>query len=283
MGTRVTITARQARLGIELRRLREAAGLTVREAARGLGGDESKISHIEAGRMGVGEERLRRMAALYACLDTAFIDALVAMTGDRPKQWWDDFRRRIGQSALDLAELEHHAHALRTFQVAYVPGLMQTEDYVRALLSYAVPEPSPAELDVLVSFRLRRRSVLDRAAALPFHAVIHEAALRTRVADRKVARNQLDFILRESERPNVTVQVVRFDTDHFGGAGHSMLYVRGQVPRLDTVEVGGLPGAVWLDAEAQLTKYRALLEKATASALPEAQSRDFIRGLARDM
>jgi transcriptional regulator with XRE-family HTH domain len=184
---------------MELRRLREAAGLSVRAASQGLGVDQSKISHLEAGRTGVGAERLCGMAAHYACLDIGFIDALVAMTGERPRQWWDAFRGKLGQSAIDLAELEHHASAVRMFQAAYVPGLLQTEDYMRAVLSYAVPEPSPQELDVLVSFRLQRRHVLDRDGAPPFQAVIHEAALRTRVTDRMAACDQLSYLV-EQER-----------------------------------------------------------------------------------
>jgi hypothetical protein len=109
------------------------------------------------------------------------------------------------------------------------PGLLQAEDYMRGVLSYTVLEPSPEELDTLVSFRRQRQSVLDREPVLPFQAVIHEAALRTRVADRKVARDQLMFLLDQSDRPNVTVQVVTFDTDYFGGAGHAMLYAQGPV------------------------------------------------------
>jgi transcriptional regulator with XRE-family HTH domain len=283
MGTRVIVTARQARLGAELRRLREAAGLTVRQAARELGGDESKISHVEAGRMGAGEERVRRMAALYDCLDEAFIDALVAMTGDRPKQWWGAYRGKIGQNALDLAELEHHAHALHTLQVAYVPGLLQTEEYMRAVLSYSVPEPSSQDLEIATAFRTQRRSILDREPDLAFHAVIHEAALRTRVADGKVARAQLRFILEQSDRANVTAQVIPFDADNFGGAGHSILHARASVPQLDTVVVDAMPGAVWLDAEAQLGKYRALLDKVHKSALSQKQSQDLIQRLTREL
>ncbi|MFD5321437.1 helix-turn-helix transcriptional regulator [Streptomyces sp. NPDC127098] len=283
MGARVTITARQARLGLELRRLREAAGMSVREAARGLGINETKISHVEAGRSGVGAERLRAMAAHYACLDDTYVDALVEMTGERPRRWWESYRGTLGQPALDLAELEHDARALRTLQVNYIPGLLQTESYTRAVFSYGVPEPTPKLLDTVVSFRLRRQKVLDDEPAPPFDAVIHEAALRILVGDRAVARHQLDHLLGQSERPNVTVRVIPFAAENFAGSGHSMLHAVGWVPRLDTIEVGGLPGATWLDAEAQLAKYRALLNKAADVALPAAASRDLIRDVARDL
>jgi transcriptional regulator with XRE-family HTH domain len=283
MASRSITTARQERLGSELRRLRERAGLTLREAAKGLGMDQTRISHAEAGRVGIAPERLRAMAAFYACMDEAFIDALTSMTGERTRGWWEAYRAMLGQSALDLAELEHHAHGLRILQGAYVPGLLQTEDYVRGVMSYPVPEPSPQELDVQVEFRLQRRQVLDRDPVLHFHAVIHEAALRTRVADRTVARKQLTYVLEQCDRPNVTVQVVPFDTDNFGAAGVSILYAQASVLRLDTVRIDALPVAVWLDAEAQLAKYRALLAKVSKSALPIPASRDFIHRLAQEL
>lgn len=283
MGKRVTVTARQARLGAELRRMREVAGLSVREAAERLGIDQTKISHMEAARTGVGAERLRRMASAYACLDTAYIDALVGMTGDRPRQWWDAYRGRLPQSALDLAELEYRARGLAVLQAAYVPGQLQTEDYMASVLSYSIPQPPPQQLEVLVSFRLRRQQVLDRDPALRFRAVIHESALRTRVADRRAAHEQLLHILEQSDRPNVTVQVVPFETEGFGGAGYSILYAEGHVDRLDTVHIDALPAAVWLDAEAQLVKYRAIMEKVAGSSLPPAKSRDFIHRLAQEL
>ncbi|GAB2892879.1 transcriptional regulator WhiJ [Streptomyces mayteni] len=283
MASRSITTARQERLGTELRRMRERAGLTLRQAAKGLGMDPTRISHAEAGRVGIAPERLRSMAAHYDCVDQRFIDGLVAMTGERTRGWWEEYRDRLGQSALDLAELEHHAHSLHTHQAAYVPGLLQTEDYMRGVLSYAVPEPAPETLEAAISFRLRRRDVLDRGPGFSLLAVTHEAALRTRVTDRKVAREQLLFLLAQSERPNVTVRVIPFDTDHFGGAGHSILHVRGSVARLDTVVIDAMPGAVWLDAEAQLAKYRASMDKVTRSALSPSASRDLVQRLAHEL
>jgi hypothetical protein len=257
--------------------------MTLRVASQGLGIDQTRISHAEAGRVGVSAGTVRRMAAHYSCLDTAVVDALAAMTGERPKQWWDTFRRKVGQTVLDLAELEHHAHGLRMLQASYVPGLLQIEDYMRGVMSYPVPEPPPQELDMQVEFRLQRRRVLDREPALHFHAVIHEAALRTRVADRRVARSQLTYLLEQADRSNVTVQVVSFDTDNFGAAGASILYAQASVLRLDTVHIDALPDAVWLDAEAQLAKYRALLTKVSRSALSIPASRDFIHRLAQEL
>ena len=276
-------TARQRRLGAELRKMREAAGMTARDAAERLGTNAIQMSQIEAGKAGVSEERLRRMASQYACFDDALIDALVDMAGERGKGWWEEYRGSLAHGALDLAELEHHAICMRTLQAAYIPGLLQTEDYTRTLLAYAVPARPQADLDTLVSFRLQRREVLGREPAPAFDAVIHESALRTRVADRKIAREQLMFVLEQSERPNVTVRVIPFAVDGFGGAGYSMLYIGGPIPKLDTVQIDAVHGSFWMDAESQLARYRTLLDKAVGSSLSVEDSRDFIHQLAQEI
>jgi len=283
MPPRNSPTARQQRLGAELRKMREAAGMTAREAAELLGANAIQVSQIEAGKAGVSEERLRRMASQYACLDPALVGALATMATERTKGWWEEYRGTLAHGVLDLAELEYHAMRMRTLQAVYVPGLLQTEDYIRALMAYAVPEPPLEQLEAFVSFRVQRREVLERESEPCFEAVIHEAVLRTRVADRKVAREQLSFILAQSERPNVTVRVIPFDVDGFGGAGASMLYVGDPVPKLDTVQLDAWHGSLRMDAESQLARYRALLDRAALSSLAVEESRDFIHRLTQEL
>ncbi|MGW3095989.1 Scr1 family TA system antitoxin-like transcriptional regulator, partial [Streptomyces sp. NPDC001102] len=165
-------TARQVRLGSELRRLREAAGLTAIEAAALLGANRVQMSHIESGIAGVSEERLRRLASHYACLDTEFIDALVAMATDRTRGWWEEYRWKLPTSFLDLAELDHHGSFRHEVAILYVPGLMQTEDYARAVFSARLPERTTDELELRVSHRMRRQQL-----TIPYKLVIHESAL----------------------------------------------------------------------------------------------------------
>lgn len=275
-------TARQRRLGAELRKMREAAGMTARDAAERLGTNAIQMSQIEAGKAGVSEERLRKMASQYACLDVALVDALVTMAGERDKGWWEEFRGHLAHGALDLAELESRSRHMRTLQAVYVPGLLQTKDYMHALMAYGLPEPTPGHLDTLVDFRMRRQRVLEHDAPPPFEAVICESALRTRVANRDVARRQLQYILEQSERPSITVRVIPFDVDGFGGAGNSMLYAGGSVRKLDTVQLDAL-NMLLLDAESQLVRFRSLLDKALGFALSPEESRDLIRRIAMEL
>lgn len=228
-------TARQARLGAELRKLREAAGLKAREAAALLGADSVQMSQIESGIAGVSETRVRRLATHYSCTDEELIGALVAMATDRTCGWWEEYRKLLPTSFLDLSELEHHATYRWDVDFLHVPGLLQTADYARGILGYRVPELPEDELDVRIRHRLERRVILEGPRPIPYEAVIHESALRIRVGDRGASRLQLKHILEFSEADHITVRVIPFDLDGFAGADSAMVYAGGTVPKLDTV------------------------------------------------
>ncbi|MEU1779631.1 MULTISPECIES: helix-turn-helix domain-containing protein [Streptomyces] len=276
-------TARQERLGIELRRMRERAGLTAREAGSLLGTGPIQISHIEAGRIGVSEERLRRMALHYRCSDVELVDALVVMAAERGRRWYDEYRGVLPQPTLDLAALEWHASGLQNVQIVHIPGLLQTEGYMRALFTYLSVDFTPDDLDAFIEFRMRRQGVLDREDPPRFTAIIHEAALRMKAGDRAVARRQLDFVLDNADRPSVSVRVIPFSAEGFAGMGFSMLYAAGPIPQLDTVQVDQVHGIAYVDAEAQLVYYRECLRIVERSALDADESRDFIRRIAREL
>ncbi|WP_031482872.1 helix-turn-helix domain-containing protein [Streptomyces bicolor] len=280
MASRAVITARQERLGAELRKLRERAGLTLRVAAKAAGIAESKLSSTEAGRVGVSAERVRHLASQYACDDDALVDALVAMATERVRGWWEEYRGRVPSGYLDLAELEYHARYLRNFESVHIPGLLQTEDQVRAIFAGSVPRLSGEELETRVRFRLRRQGVLT---GLRYEALIHEAALRIRVADRKVAREQLLQLLERSELPQVGIRVVPFDADGFGGVVDPAAYAGGPVAQLDTVVLDSQHGSAFLDAEAQLARYREVLRKMEGAAMGVVESRELIHRIAQSM
>ncbi|MEV7687257.1 helix-turn-helix transcriptional regulator [Streptomyces bungoensis] len=271
-------TARQLRLGIELRRMREAAGLTAVEAAALLGANRVQMSQIEAGLAGVSEQRLRRLACHYACTDEEFVDALVAMATDRTRGWWEEYRQLLPTSFLDLAELEHHATFLREVSIVYVPGLLQTEEYARAVFSARIPELTSEELELRVRHRMRRQQI-----TVPYELVVHESALRIRVGDRAASRAQLVALLERSEADHITLRVIPFDLDGFAGAASVMTYAGGLVPKLDTVVRDVPHGSAFIDSEAQLGVFRTRFRKVEAVALDQGQSRDLINRLAKEL
>lgn len=283
MGTKREATARQLRLAVELRRLRDASALSAREAAALLGVNSVQISQIESGITGVSEQRLRRLAAHYACADEELIDALVTMATDRTRGWWEEYRTHLPTSFLDLSELEHHATFRWDVDFLHVPGLLQVEDYARALFSRRVPELPEEDLEMRVRHRMHRRVIIDGERPIPYEALIHEAALRIRVGGRTTSRAQLAHILERSEAEHVTVRVIPFDLEEFADVTAAMVYAGGAVPRLDTVVRDGPHGSLFIDSEPQLGVFRTLFRRVKAVSLTPERSRDFIHRLTKEL
>ncbi|MGV9913075.1 helix-turn-helix domain-containing protein [Streptomyces tendae] len=283
MPPRSNPTARQVRLGTELRRLREAAGLKAREAAAFLNSTSGQMSHVELGIAAVSEERVRRLAAYYACTDEALINALVSLATDRTRGWWEEYRGVLPPAFLDTAEAEYHATHLREVVITHVPGLLQTADYARAVFSYMRPELPESEVASRVEHRMNRQVVIERDNATPYETVVHEFALRVHVADRQVSRTQLRLVLDAIEQERATVRVIPVDCEGFGGAGASMMYLGGPVPQLDTGLRDSPTGAAFCDAEPQLKNLRTLFRKVKSASLDPAASRDLIHRLAKEL
>ncbi|MEU9114881.1 Scr1 family TA system antitoxin-like transcriptional regulator [Streptomyces sp. NPDC048483] len=281
MPVRKPPTERRRRLGMELRRMREHVGLTINEAAVMHRTDRTTVSNTESARSGVSSDRVRVWAANYSCPDAAYIDALAEMAKERGAHWWDEYRGVVVAGALDLAELEHYAHALRSVQITHMPGLLQHEDYARAVFGEAVPPLSRRDLETRIDYRVKRRAVLAREQPPTCTFIVHEAALRMQFGGRDVARTQLDHLLKESEREHITIRVVPFSVGGFPNAGSSTLYVSGPVPQLDTVQSDTAVGSAFLHSETHLANYRTVLDRTEERSLAPGASRDFVRNLAQ--
>ncbi|MFC8971433.1 Scr1 family TA system antitoxin-like transcriptional regulator [[Kitasatospora] papulosa] len=283
MAGRAAPTARRKRLGAELRKLRECAGMTTTQAADLLGTSAGQLSNIEVARFGVSADRVRVAAHTYSCTDQSLIEALVDMSADRQRGWWEEYRQILPPKLLDLAEIEHHGTALRAAHSIHIPGLLQTVDHAREIYRQAVPEISPPEIEHRVSYRVKRQAVLYRDAAASYRALIHEAALRMRFGGPGVARAQLRHLLTVSELAHVSIRVIPFSATYYPGSGQSVYYVKGPVPALDTAQLDQSHGPVFIDSEAQLAQYRLLLDRLDAAALPVEQSRDLVHAVVQEL
>ncbi|GAA3973641.1 helix-turn-helix transcriptional regulator [Streptomyces plumbiresistens] len=262
--------------------MRERAGMTAAEASRSLGTTQAQISNIEANRFGVSAERVRTLAHIYGCTDQPLVDALADMAADRTRGWWEEYRDTPPSRLLDLAEMEHHAAALRVTQVINIPGLLQTPEHARALFRQAVPALRPHEIEYRISHRIKRQAILHREQPPPYTAIVHEAALRMQFGGREVARAQLKHLTEISEQASISLRVIPFDGTSFPTTGHAVDYFHGPVPALDTVEVDTAHGGELIDAAGQLEKYRLVLDRMEAVALKPASSRDLIHHIAQD-
>lgn len=283
MAPKAATTARRIRLGTELRRLRERAGLSVTEGARQLGVSQAQLSNIEASRFGVSADRLRALARIYRCSDTEYVNGLVGLATERKGGWWETFREVLPAPLLDLAEIEHHAVRLQAANTAHIPGLLQLGDHARAIYEQAVPEFSRRDIELRVNHRLQRQGLLDQDNPVPYRAIIHEAALRVPVGGPSVAKRQLRHLLTQSERDSITIQVIPFAIGAYPGSGQTFLFIHGPVPRLDTISLDQSHGPALVDAEAELDTYRNLLHRMQSVALAPEKTRDFIHNLSTEL
>ncbi|GGZ66378.1 helix-turn-helix domain-containing protein [Streptomyces bluensis] len=272
----------QRRLGAELRRMREHADLSATRAGELFGATQSRISNIEAGGYAVSAERVRALARLYDCDDEKLIEALAAMTGGRTRGWWEEYREILPSDALDLAELEYQARELRVSSTIHLPGLLQTREHARAMISDAVPPMRQDEVEHRVSHRLKRQSVVHGEPPTPLTAIIHEAALRVGFGGQSIARAQLRRLIDRSEEPHITLLVVPFSTGTYPSAGHGIVQFSGPIPSLDTIQLDTDHGSVFIDGEARLAKYRKLLDRLEACALEPSKSRNLMTRILRE-
>jgi transcriptional regulator with XRE-family HTH domain len=210
MGLRVKPSQRQKRLGQELRRLRELAGLSGTEAGALVGLGRAHMSHVEAGRTHISPEKISALLASYGCTDAQLIDVLTGMSRVTGHGWWTKHRGFQGTRIRELAELEASASRHRSFQWLHVPGLLQTPDYMRTLFSRSQPTASAATIEEQVEFRLARQQVIFDEPLPRYHAVIHETTFHMHFVSPQTMRGQLAYLLEASRFPNITIQLLPF-------------------------------------------------------------------------
>ncbi|GGW78016.1 helix-turn-helix domain-containing protein [Streptomyces lomondensis] len=276
-------TQRQKRLGSELRRMRVSAGMSAEQAANLLGVDRGKISYMESGVRTISEERLRTLAHHCGCQNAKYVDALVEMAQTSGQGWWEQYRGVLPQGLLDIAELEARTTRMRTACTAHIPGLLQTAEYALAVFRAVIPRLHEHEVATRLAHRTHRQRVLNGETPTPFIGIVHEAALRMQFGGRQVARAQLEHLLEESEKDNVTVLAIPFSQGAFPGAGQTVLYAEGVTAELDTVQIDNSHGPDFLHGTGELAKYRAHLDRMVDLALPEDDSRSFIHAIAQDL
>ncbi|MGW2249747.1 helix-turn-helix domain-containing protein [Kitasatospora sp. NPDC001660] len=282
MPPRLNPTLRQRRIGTELRKMREAAGLTTAELSRALGIDRTQVTQMESAKVGVSPERLRSFAAACKCMNQPLIEALESTLQDRSKGWWEEYRGTIPDAFLENAELEKGSRELMIWVLTHIPGLCQTMSYASSVFGRLVPPIPRHELEARTAFRMQRKADLRRDRK-QLTAFIYESALWTRFGGTRILKEQLVSLLEDSEQHWMTIRVVPFDVETFPGAVENLTYAFGLVPELDTVELESSRGSIYFDAVSELTSYRSIFDRTEASALSETASRDLIHKIARDL
>ncbi len=269
-------------LGTQLRRLREARGITAQEAARAIRGSESKISRIELGRNAVREVDIADLLRLYGITDSAEREQLLMLASQANQPgWWHRYQDVLPTWFHAYIGLEESAESIRSYDSQFVPGLLQTEDYAAGVI--ALGEFAPDEADRLVYLRKERQRRFT-SGGLRLWAIIDEVALRRPVGDQALMRAQLEYLLEASERPGLTLQLAPFPAggSHIAPGSFSILrFASDDLP--DVVYVEQLTSAMYLDKRSDIARYAAAMDKISATSATPDQSRQIIRARLEDM
>lgn len=275
---------RRRKLGAELRRLRDLAGLTSGEAARRVGWHQSKVSRLETGRSGARPSDVVRLLDVYEVADPelrALLEALCGGGASDPegsrRGWWYAYRDLLPPAYRDFISLESEASAASTLETTVVPGLLQTPDYARAVTRAALPDLPRPQVDTLVEVRIARQSVLRGARPLRLHAVLDEAALRREVGGPGVMSAQLRHLAEVAALPQVRLQVLPFSAGMpIGITGPFIIFSFSHITDLDVVVLDHLTSSLYLERKEDLRAYSAAFDTLRTNALTVKESLTFI-------
>ena len=267
-------------LGGQLHRLRESRGITAEQAAKAIRGSHSKISRMENGRVGFKERDVGDLLTLYGMTDNEERAALLNLAREaNTAGWWHAYSDVLPAWLEPYVGLEAAASVIRTYQVQFVPGLLQTEGYARALISQG-SAASEGEIARRGELRASRQEILRRADALQLWAVVDEGALHRPVGSGQIMRDQLNYLAEMADHPAVTLQILPFSAGAHPAMGGPFTILRFAEPDLaDVVYIEQLTSGVYLDKPAEVDSYLAVMEQLCMRAEPVASTAKILQQL----
>lgn len=278
-------TVRRMLLGAQLRRLREAKRVSREEAGWEIRASESKISRIELGRVGFKERDVADLLTLYGVVDEEQRAALLTLAREaNTPGWWHTYGDLLPSWFQPYLGLEGAAALIRTYEVQFVPGLLQTHDYARAVVLLGHAGERTGEVERRVALRMARQELLTQLTPPRLWAVVDEAALRRPIGGPQVMRSQLEYLTEVTKLPHVRIQVVPFDAGGHAGVGGAFTMLRFGDPDLpDVVYVEQLTSALYLDKRDDVDQYVAAMERLSVQANPPDDTPEILDRILRDL
>jgi len=271
-------------LGTQLRKLREAKGISREQAGELIRGSDSKISRMELGRVSFKERDVADLLTLYGVVDREERTALLALTRQANEPgWWQRYTDVVWPWVHAYLGLEQAASLIRIYELQLVTGLLQHEEYTRALmLSGNLPDATPEEIERRVALRMQRQEMLSRPDPPRLWVVQDEAGLRRPIGGRKVMRLQLEALIESAAKPNITLQVLPFHVRWHGviGAFITLRFPEPEVPDIAYTEQ--MTSALYLDKQDDVDRYMAAMDKLTVSCPPPERTPDILRQIIQE-
>ncbi|WP_166459169.1 helix-turn-helix domain-containing protein [Verrucosispora sioxanthis] len=272
-------------LGAQLRRLRESRGVSRESAGWEIRSSESKISRMELGRVGFKERDVADLLTLYGVTAEQERAALLKLARDANNPgWWHRYGDVLPSWFQSYLGLEAAAALIRSYEVQFVPGLLQTREYARAVVLLGHSTAGPEEIDRRVDLRMRRQELLARPRPPRLWAVVDEAALRRPIGGPQVMRGQLEALLAATRTPNVRLQVIPFAAGGHAAAGGAFTILRfGDQDLPDIVYIEQLTSAIYLDKREDLDFYAVAMERLCVEAEPPERTPEILERMIADL
>jgi hypothetical protein len=270
-------TARRIVLGAQLRRLREAAEISRADAGYAIRGSDSKISRMELGRVGFKERDVSDLLTMYGVSSPDERDVFLEMVRkSNERGWWHRYSGTMPTWFQDFVGLEESASLIQNYELQFVPGLMQTEDYIRAVIGRGRPELLDQEGERRVALRLQRQKVLTRQGAPRLWVVVDESVLHRPIGGRRVQLEQVEYLLELTKQSNITLQVLPTAMSGYAAEG-AFSILRFAEPTLpDIVYIEHLSGALYLDRPEELEIYSRVIDHLAVDAETPDRSREML-------
>jgi uncharacterized protein DUF5753/helix-turn-helix protein len=257
-------------LGAQLRRLREHKGISREDAGWEIRASGSKISRMELGRVSFKERDVSDLLTLYGVADPKERESLLSLARQANSPgWWHHFGDILPPGFQSYLGLEAASTLIRTYEIQFVPGLLQTRDYARAIMLLGHAGEKPEEIDRRVELRIQRQQVLTRPGAPQLWAVIDEAVLRRPIGGVEVMKAQIESLIEAAKMANVRLQIIPFHSGGHAAAGGSFAILRFPEPDLpDVVWVEHLTSSIYLDKREDVDQYAIAMERVCIDAEP---------------
>jgi transcriptional regulator with XRE-family HTH domain len=273
-------TIRRRRLGVELRRHREAAGVTIDVVAERLGCSTSKVSRIETGHTSVTPTDVQNILDIYGVNDRIKAELVQIAREARQKGWWHPYSTVLTGAYVGL---ETAARSIRVYEQQLVPGLLQSEEYAIAMIRGARPDDTDQEIEQRVRVRMERQTLLIQDDPIDLRVVLDEAVLSRPVGGHAVMRDQLIRLIEAARLPNVTLQILLFAAGaHAGMDGAFVILEFEEEGDADVVFIDNATGGLFLEKADELRKYLSIFDTIRSAALPPEESIEMIEMLVEE-
>jgi transcriptional regulator with XRE-family HTH domain len=271
-------------LGAQLRRLREAKGITREDAGWEIRASGSKISRMELGRVSFKERDVSDLLTLYGVSAANEREALLVLARQANNPgWWQQFSDVMPGWFQSYLGLEAAATLIRTYEIQFVPGLLQIPEYTRAVAQLTTTaDRSEEEIEQLVALRRTRQVMFDREPPLKFWAIVEESALLRPIGGPEVLRAQLNALLEAIKRPNITLQIIPTSSAGHAASGGAFSVLRFPKPDLpDVVYLEHLTSALYLEKRDDVDAYTTILDTLAATIPSPQETPALLKGLLR--